>query len=417
MENALQWIADQEGAMLQRIEQWAAINTGTFNVAGVHQLGEAVEAYASGFCDSAHRVALPPLELVDDTGALVPTPLADAWLYRRRPKAPRQLLLVVHLDTVFAKEHAFQRVTALTRNDPEQPGRRILRGPGVCDAKGGLALLWSALDAFERSRPDDTLGWTVLLNPDEEIGSPGSAALLAAEARRADFGLVFEPALEDGALVGARKGSGNFALVVRGKSAHVGRAFDEGRSAIHALVGLVGKLNALGVSHPGVIANTGFLQGGGAVNVVADFAMARFNIRVDDRELQREVEDQLTAWCEETRARDDVAVELHGGFGAPPKPLDARLRSLLEAVRNCGKALGIPIAWRDSGGVCDGNRLAAAGLANVDTLGPVGGDIHSEREYLDVDSLVPRAQLVTSLLFCHAHGELDHAKTPCLDRG
>ncbi len=407
MADALQWIADQDAAMCQRVAEWAEINTGTFNLEGIHRFGESVAVFAAPLCESVERIALPRFDWVEEDGLPRPVSLADAWVYRQRPAAPKQVLLVVHLDTVFGADHDFQAVSPITRADSELPGRRVMRGPGVSDAKGGLALLWAALEAFERGRDDDATGWTVLLNTDEEIGSPGSARLLAAEATRADFGLVFEPSLPDGALAGARKGSGNFTLVVRGHSAHVGRAFRDGRSAVHALAELIAEIAALGADRPGVIANTGFIRGGGAVNVVADFALARCNLRVETSEQQQAVEERLADLCKETESRHGVEVVLHGAFASPPKPLEAGHRSILEALRVCGEPLGVPVTWRETGGVCDGNKLAAAGLPNVDTLGPVGGNIHSDREYLDVDSLVPRAQLVASLLLRYARGELE----------
>ncbi len=392
--------------MCQRITRWSEINTGTFNLEGIHRLGALVEGVAAPLCDKKERVSLTPLHRVEENGELSSTNLGDAWLYRRRADAPRQVLLVVHIDTVFDKTHPFQHVSPTTLEDPELPGRRVMRGPGVSDAKGGLALLWTALEAFERARADDSTGWTVLLNPDEEIGSPGSAPLLEAEARRAELGLVFEPTLPDGQLAGARMGSANFDLVVRGRSAHVGRAFAEGRSAIHALATLISKITAWSATRSGVIANTGFVRGGSAPNVVADLAMARCNLRVRKASEMAEVEARLKAFSEEVGAADGVEITIRGGFSSPPKPLDDGTLAIFNALRRCGEDLGIPIGWRDTGGVCDGNKLAAAGLPNVDTLGPVGGNIHSEREYLDVDSLVPRAQLVASLLLRYAQGDL-----------
>lgn len=389
--------------MVSRVVTWAQRNTGTFHTEGIHALGECVAREFGPLCGEVERIALAPHERFDDEGVLRALPLGVLWRFRQRPEAKRRFLLAVHLDTVFPPEHAFQRVGEVTRDDPMAPGRRVLRGPGVCDAKGGLAVLWTALEAFERFRDDDDTGWTVLLNPDEEIGSPGSAPFLAREAARADLGLVFEPALPDGAVVAARKGSGNFSFVARGRGAHVGRAFSEGRSAIHALGDLSQRVAALN-RDAGVVANVGFIRGGGAVNVVADFAIARCNIRVETSAQQHEVEAQLARWCTELEAAHDLQIELQGAFLSPPKTLGRAGVALLESFRDCGDRLGIPIVWRDTGGVCDGNKLAAAGLPNLDTLGPVGGGLHSEDEYLDVDSLVPRAQLVAQWMLDYARG-------------
>src|SRR5207237_804336 len=99
-------------------------------------------------------------------------------------------------------------------------------------------------------------------------------------------------------------------------------------------------------------------------------------------------------------------LKIHGSFTAPPKPLEAPTRALLEHVAACGRELSLPIAWRDSGGTCDGNRLAAAGLPNVDSLGPRGGNLHSPKEFLLLDSLTERAKLTALLLMKLAAGQL-----------
>ncbi len=92
-------------------------------------------------------------------------------------------------------------------------------------------------------------------------------------------------------------------------------------------------------------------------------------------------------------AEHGVEVHVHGGFGRPPKPVDASAEKLFQLVRSCGADLGQEIAWRPSGGVCDGNNIAACGVPVVDTMGVRGGAIHSPDEYLIVESLAERAQL------------------------
>ena len=153
-------------------------------------------------------------------------PLGAALRQTVRPEAPVQVVLTGHYDTVFAPGGGFQGV--VTRPDG------ALHGPGVADMKGGLSVMLAALQAFEGHPAAVNLGYQVLLSPDEEIGSPGTAPLLAAMAAKSHVGMTYEPAMPDGALAGARKGSGNFHVVVRGRSAHVGRAFDEGRNAVTA---------------------------------------------------------------------------------------------------------------------------------------------------------------------------------------
>ena len=157
-----------------------------------------------------------------------------------------------------------------------------IQGPGVTDAKGGLLVMLKALEAFERSPWANELGWEALINPDEEIGSPGSKLLLEKAARTNDIGLVFEPSLSDGNLVGSRRGSGNFVVMVKGRAAHAGREPHIGRNAINALAEFVVQLNSLPPGALGLTLNVGYIEGGGPVNVVPDRAICKFNVRVSN---------------------------------------------------------------------------------------------------------------------------------------
>lgn len=398
LEHALQWIDGQGDTLLARVKHWASINTGTGHREGIERFSTVLEHDLADLGATFSRRALPDLETVDERGEIRRDPTPPALLWEKRPDAARRVLLAIHTDTVFPADHPFQDV------EGERGGQ--LRGPGVADAKAGIAIAATALAALERSPLASKLGWTLLLNPDEEIGSPSSAALLAAEAKKADFGMVFEPALPDGNLIARRKGSGNFSLVVRGRTAHVGREFSHGRSAIHALACAIDAIAALSQRIPGVIANTGWIGGGGRVNVVSDFAMARFNLRVDDAEQMEACERALGELVADIGARREVEITLHGRFQSPPKVPDARTRALMRDLEICAEAIGFEIAWRDSGGVCDGNKLLAAGLANIDTLGAVGSGIHSDQEHLDVSSLIPRSKLSALLLLRYASGSL-----------
>lgn len=394
---AMQWIKGQDARMQRRIRRWALINSGSTNRAGIEAVAVDAVSALEELGAEVTRVPLPAFASVDDRGEPHSFETADAIVARVRPRARRRVVLVIHLDTVFPPESSFQDLTEIDAN--------TLGGPGVADAKGGLAVMLAALAAFERSSRAAKLGWTVVLNPDEEIGSPCSAALLAEIAPEGDFGLVFEPCLPDGTLICKRKGSGTFTVVVRGRAAHVGREFDRGRSAIHALSQLIDRFAGLNESTPGLIANTGFVSGGGAVNVVPAFALARLNLRVEDSVQQREATEFIEAQLEEIRKKLEVDISLSGGFQSPPKGIDPAMERLMVELEQAGQQTGTAISWQASGGVSDGNKLAAAGLANVDTMGPQGGEIHSEREYLLLDSLVPRASLCFAILWRAASGD------------
>ena len=244
------------------------------------------------------------------------------------------------------------------------------------------------------------------INPDEEIGSPGSAPLLLQAARRNHLGLVFEPSFPDGDLVGARKGSGNFTAFVRGRAAHAGREPQLGRNAIDALARFIVGLTSPADSGGAITTNVGYVQGGGPLNVVPDLALCRFNVRVNTRDDQRLFEEGLNRLEDEINRMDGISIEVRGGFARPPKPLDAGTIKLLQHVAECGRDLGLSLNWRPTGGACDGNNLAAAGLTTIDSLGVTGGNIHSPEEYVLLDSLAERAKLTALLLMKLAAGEI-----------
>jgi glutamate carboxypeptidase len=272
--------------------------------------------------------------------------------------------------------------------------------------KGGISVMLAALEAFE-THPDRTnVGWTVLLSPDEEIGSPASAPLLAQLGAAGHVGMTYEPALADGTLAGARKGSGNFHLIVTGKAAHAGRAFHEGANAVAGAAIIAAALHALNGRREGVTVNVAKISGGGALNVVADNAVVRFNVRVPDVQSAAWVTDAVHEIAT-TPPFEGLTLDLHGGMTRAPKPMDASQTALFEAVRDAGSLLGQSIAWSPSGGVCEGNNLHAAGLPNIDTLGVRGGDIHSDQEFAWPDSFVERAQLSALILCKLASGEID----------
>jgi glutamate carboxypeptidase len=156
---------------------------------------------------------------------------------------------------------------------------------------------------------------------------------------------------------------------------------------------------------PGVFVNPGEIEGGTASNVVPDLARCRFNVRVERPGEQAEVEAFLAA-AAAALTRDGISVEVRGEFSRPPKPLDAATEVLLSQLGGCAAELGFDLSWRPSGGASDGNLLAAAGLPTVDSLGPRGAELHSEREFILVESLAERAKLTALFLMKLAAGEV-----------
>ena len=155
---------------------------------------------------------------------------------------------------------------------------------------------------------------------------------------------------------------------------------------------------------PGLSINPAKIDGGGPNNVVPDLAILRVNLRprtTDDQEIAGRL---IAKALDETVKQHEVHIEAHGGFGRPPKPLSEGAEALFNLVKQAGSDLGQEIGWQPSGGVCDGNNIAACGVPVVDTMGVRGGKIHSPEEYLIVESLKERAALSTLAILRLVHG-------------
>jgi glutamate carboxypeptidase len=389
----------QAGAepMLDQVRTWAAVNSGSRNLDGLAAMAGLL---ADAFAALPGEVALKdpsPVEAMAADGALRPVAHGRNLHLVVRPQAPAQLLLTGHMDTVFGADHPFQ---AVFWREPDH----VLGGPGIADMKGGIAIMLAALKAIEAAPGAERLGYEVVINSDEEVGSPGSAALIAAAARGKQAALTYEPsALPDGTLAGARPGSGNFSIHVEGRSAHAGRNPEEGRNAVVAAADLA--LRLAGAKGAGLSINPARIDGGGPNNVVPDHAVLRVNLRpatpADEQRALALLDEVIAA----VAAAHEVRIALHGGFGRPPKPLDPAAVTLFELVRRCGADLGQDIGWRATGGVCDGNNIAACGVPVVDTMGARGGAIHYPDEYLIVDSLAERAALSALTILRLAEGK------------
>ena len=370
--------------MLDQVLAWSAVNSGSRNLAGLERMADLLaDAFAA--LPGMLRLESPtPVETVDSAGKNVHIQHGRHLHLTVRPTAPVQMLFTGHMDTVFGLDHAFQETRWLEDG--------VLNGPGVADMKGGIAVILATLKAIEQSPFADRLGYEVVINSDEEVGSPASAALLARSARGKRAALTYEPAaLPDGTLAGARPGSGNFSITIHGRSAHAGRNPEDGRNALLAAADLALRLDRL--KRDGLTVNPSRIDGGSPSNVVPDLAILRVNLRPRTPDIEAEAKREIDTLIAAVAAERDVRIEITGGFGRPPKPLTPEAEALFNLVKRAGIDLGQSIAWQPSGGVCDGNNIAACGVPVVDTMGVRGGKIHSMEEFLIVDSLPERAAL------------------------
>lgn len=390
-------IARDGGEIVDRAVRWCAINSGSRHLAGLERQRRVLLDAAARLPAAPIETPLSPSREIGADGRETEFPHPPSLAVVVRPDAPVQVVLTGHYDTVYPETSPFQVVR--TRPDG------ALHGPGIADMKGGVSVMLAALEAFEKHPEAANVGYRVLLSPDEEIGSIASGPVLADFARRGHVGLTYEPALADGALASARKGSGNFHVVIHGRAAHAGRDFAAGRNAVIGAARLAEKLHGLNGRRDGVTVNVARIDGGAPLNMVPDVAVVRFNVRFPEAE--------AAAWFEGEVARivgemgDDLHAHLHGMITRGAKPFTAAQQRLFGAVKDVGALLGQDIAWKPSGGVCEGNNLFASGLPNVDTLGVRGGDIHSEAEHAWPESFVERAQLSALILMKLASGEID----------
>ncbi len=387
-------------AMLDQVQTWCAINTGTANLDGLAKQAGALADALSALPGEIEMVDPAPVTGIAADGREFEKQHGQHLVLRVRPTANRRILLTGHMDTVFPADHPFQHQKWLEDG--------VLNGPGVADMKGGIAVILHSLMAFEATAGASALGYDVLINSDEETGSLASSGLIAEMARGKLAALTYEPAaLPDGTLAHTRGGTGNYSITLTGKSAHAGRNPHEGRNAIVAAADLILQLKAM--EREDITINPAKLEGGGPNNVVPDHALLRFNIRPKSTQAMESFDRDLNVLLRIIETEHEISAHRHGGVTRPPKPVDEKAQRLFDLVRECGAELGQVINWKSTGGVCDGNNIAACGVPVVDTMGVRGGSIHSSDEFLITASLAERAALSARVIQRLADGALEGA--------
>ncbi|HTL45728.1 MAG TPA: M20 family metallopeptidase [Vicinamibacterales bacterium] len=296
------------------------------------------------------------------------------------------ILLLGHFDTVWPLHTIAEMPVA-------RDGDR-LTGPGVFDMKAGIAVALAAMRALKANdmrHPAIRMLWTT----DEEIGSATSRGDIEAFARLSRAVLVLEPSLPGGALKTARKGCGQYDLIVDGVAAHAGLDPAKGVSAIHELATQIREIEQLTDLSTGVTVNVGIVEGGTRPNVVA----ARARAVIDARALtvaDAERVDHVLRRLQPMRA--GARLTLQGGFERPPMERSPEIERLFELARDVAGELGRTLEEGSAGGGSDGNFTAALGVPTLDGLGAVGDGAHASHEHVIVSELPWRAALVAGLL-------------------
>jgi glutamate carboxypeptidase len=379
------------GALLER---WANINSGSGHAAGLARMADTLRA------DFSHAFPAATIEEINTDAPGFNPSGSRALRIRLRPAAPTQIFLCGHYDTVYEADDAFQVCRWLDAT--------TLNGPGVADMKGGLVTILAALQAFEATPHAASVGWEVLLTPDEETGSHGTAHLFRAAARDHQFGFVFEPGRPNGNIIHSRKGTGGLVATCHGRAAHAAKVPNDGRSAILALAEFLLDAAKIPSEMPDVMVNVGNIRGGtAATNVVPHFAESEIDIRITKIADSEPLLARFQALADRINARDGLKLTLKGGFNRPPKECLPAEEAVFPEWQRAARDVGVPeFTWVHGGGGSDGNFLTAGGLPNLDGIGPIGDNLHSDREFCRVETIAPRAQIVALVLHRVAAGEI-----------
>jgi glutamate carboxypeptidase len=365
------WIASQKQAMIALLREVVNIDSGSYDKAGVDAVGARFERHFADHGISAWRE--PHDVFGDAVHALVAKPGSNE----------KPILLMGHRDTVFPKGEVARRPFSIE-------GTRA-HGPGVADMKAGLVMNAFVAAAFQRfgGAPCPI---KLLLTADEEIGSPSSRPVIEREGRAARAVYNSEPGRPSGNVTTGRKGGVFMRFDIVGKAAHSGNNFSEGISAIGELAHKIVQIHALTDLAKGITLNVGLVAGGQSVNTTAPHAEGQIDLRyVDPADRARTLAAIETIIATPSVAGTTAELKINGEF-LPLVQSDAS-KAVFNAYRAAAKDAGLPrLDGEFAGGCADSGFTAAVGAPTICSVGPVGGNAHTAQEYLDIDSIVPRAQ-------------------------
>jgi glutamate carboxypeptidase len=377
------WLAARREAMIALLREMVDTDSGSYDKAGVDRAGQVLARFHES--NGLAVEIVPDARFGDAVKAALPNPAANDQ---------RPVLLLGHRDTVFPKGEPTRRPFAV------RGGRAY--GPGVADMKGGLVI-----EAFVAAAFAECGGLSapllMLTTSDEEIGSPSSRPIIEAAAREArcvfnaepsrlpagsDFGRDHRQSITSG-----RKGGVFMRAEFVGKAAHSGANYQMGVSAIVDLGHKIPQLQGLTDLDRGVTVNVGLIGGGQTVNTVAPHAWCEIDLRYVTAAQRDELVDAIRAIVETPVVPGSSAVlTIKGEF--LPLETTPDLAMLFETYREAAAGFGIATIAEFTGGCADSGFTAAQGCPTLCSVGPVGGLAHTPDEFLEVESLVPAAQVL-----------------------
>jgi glutamate carboxypeptidase len=368
----LDWLAAQQPAMVALLETLVNTDSGSYDKAGVDAVGSHIRNFLRGYGIATD--VTPDVRFGDAIVARIEQ--------TEGPASNRPILVMGHRDTVFPKG---------------EPQRRPFRieggnayGPGVADMKAGLVMNCFVLAAMKQfgGAPAPVTG---LFTSDEEIGSPFSRKVIEQHASGARAVFNSEPGRPGDGVVTGRKGGMFMRFEITGKAAHSGANFEIGISAITELAHKTLALNALTDVKRGITLNVGVVSGGQTVNTVAPWAKAEVDLRFITRADRDETMAKVEAIVAKSYVRGTSAkLEITGDF--LPLIENADGKALYDHYAAGMRDIGHDPKPIFTGGCADSGFAQATGAPTICAVGPIGGRVHSPDEYLEIDSLVPRAQ-------------------------
>jgi glutamate carboxypeptidase len=303
-------------------------------------------------------------------------------------KKEGRILALGHSDTVWPP--------GTLRTMPFRAEEGRLWGPGVLDMKGGIVLFVFAARALIELEIPVASRVRLQLNSDEEVGSPSSRALTEKNARESAAVLVLEPGTGlTGKLKTARKGVGEYQIVVHGKASHAGVDFEAGASATLELARQIERIYTFTDLDRGITVNPGVISGGTRSNVVAAKARAEIDVRVVRATDARALEKKFR----ELRPYDTrCSIEVSGGLNRPPMPRSKETGTLFQMAQRLARELDVELEESLSGGGSDGNFTAALSVPTLDGLGAVGEGAHAPNESILIDRMADRAALLGKMM-------------------
>lgn len=373
MEAKLDLPFDNE-AMLAGLRTWVECESPTHDAAAVNRM---------------MALAARHLALMGATVETIPGRMGFGDCVRARfPHASNEpgILVMAHLDTVHP-------VGTLANGLPFKREGDKAYGPGIQDMKGGTYLAIEAIRQLAIAGIATSKPVTVLLTPDEEVGSPSTRDLIEAEAARHSVVLVPEPARPDGGVVTGRYAIARFNLRTTGKPSHAGARLGEGRSAIREMCKQVIAIEEM--TTEACTFSVGVIHAGQWVNCVATYCDAE---ALSMAKRQEDLDAAVEIMLNRKATGNDVQLEVKRGVTRPVWEADGKVMALHATAEGIAKRLGFALPHQSSGGGSDGNFTGAMGIPTLDGLGIIGAQAHTLEEHVIVSSMAPRAKLFAGLL-------------------